>query len=85
VRPRLALSRADFGALFAVGVLDMGANALFAAATRQGLVSLVSVVASLYPVVVIALAHLVLRERTSPLQLAGAGLALGGVAIIVAG
>jgi drug/metabolite transporter (DMT)-like permease len=48
-------------------------------------VSLVSVLASLYPVVVIALAHLVLRERTSPLQLAGAGLALGGVAMIVAG
>jgi drug/metabolite transporter (DMT)-like permease len=85
IRPRLAMSRADFGALFAVGILDMGANALFAAATRQGLVSLVSVLASLYPVVVIALAHLVLRERTSPLQLGGAGLALGGVALIVAG
>ncbi len=85
LRPRVALGRADFGALFAVGVLDMGANALFAVASREGLVSVVSVVASLYPVVVIALAHLVLRERTSPLQLAGAALALGGVALIVGG
>lgn len=85
LRPRLALGRADFGALFAVGTLDMGANALFAAATREGFVSLVSVVSSLYPVVVIALAHIVLRERTSPPQLAGAGLALGGVALIVGG
>lgn len=85
LRPRLALGRGDLAALGAVGVLDMGANALFAVATREGLVSLVSVVASLYPVVVIALAHLVLRERTSPLQLVGAGLALGGVATIVAG
>jgi drug/metabolite transporter (DMT)-like permease len=79
------MGRRDFGSLFAVGVLDMGANALFALATRQGFVSLVSVLASLYPVVVIALAHIVLRERTSPLQLAGAALALGGVAMIVAG
>jgi drug/metabolite transporter (DMT)-like permease len=85
LRPRLALDRADLGALIAVGVMDMGANALFAAATREGLVSVVSVVASLYPVVVIALAHLVLRERTSGLQLGGAGLALAGVAMIVAG
>jgi drug/metabolite transporter (DMT)-like permease len=85
LRPRLALGRADFGALFAVGTLDMGANALFALASREGFVSVVSVVASLYPVVVIALAHLVLRERTSPLQLAGAALALGGVALIVGG
>src|SRR3954454_24223731 len=85
VRPSLTLGRRDFSALFAVGVLDMAANALFALATRQGFVSLVSVLASLYPVVVIALAHIVLRERTSPLQLAGAGLALGGVAMIVAG
>jgi drug/metabolite transporter (DMT)-like permease len=85
VRPKLTLARGDFSVLFAVGVLDMGANALFALATRQGFVSLVSVLASLYPVVVIALAHIVLRERTSPLQLAGAGLALGGVAMIVAG
>lgn len=85
VRPPLTMGRRDFGSLFAVGVLDMGANALFALATRQGFVSLVSVLASLYPVVVIALAHIVLRERTSPLQLAGAALALGGVAMIVAG
>jgi drug/metabolite transporter (DMT)-like permease len=85
LRPRLALGRADFSALFAVGTLDMAANALFAAASREGLVSLVSVLASLYPVVVIALAHIVLKERTSPLQLAGAGLALGGVALIVGG
>jgi drug/metabolite transporter (DMT)-like permease len=85
LRPRLALAPADFGALAAVGVLDMGANALFAVAATEGLVSLVSVLASLYPVVVIGLAHLVLHERTNPLQLTGAGLALGGVALIVAG
>src|SRR3954454_18233 len=85
LRPSLTLGRPDFRALFAVGVLDMGANFLFALASREGFVSLVSVLASLYPVVVIALAHIVLRERTSPLQLAGAGLALAGVAMIVAG
>jgi len=85
LRPRPAPARSVAGRLVAVGVLDMGANGLFAAATREGFVSVVSVLASLYPIVVMALAHLVLRERTSPLQLGGAGLALGGVALIVAG
>lgn len=77
--------RPHWPALVAVGALDMAANALFAAATAHGYVSLVSVVASLYPVGVIALARVVLGERLRAPQLVGAAAALAGVALISAG
>jgi drug/metabolite transporter (DMT)-like permease len=85
VRPRLRYARIDVLALVAVGVLDMVANALFALATSRGYVSLVSVLASLYPVAVIALARIFLGERVAPVQAAGGLIALAGVALISAG
>jgi drug/metabolite transporter (DMT)-like permease len=77
--------RAALPALLAIAVLDTLANVLFAAATREGLLSLVSVAGSLYPVATIVLAHVVLGERLVRLQRAGVGLALGGVVMIAAG
>ena len=50
-------------AIVAVGVCDTGANVLFGLATTRGLVSVVSVLTSLYPAVTVALAAVVLRER----------------------
>jgi drug/metabolite transporter (DMT)-like permease len=85
LRPTLTPSARDTGALLAIGVFDMGANGLFALATNEGLVSVVAVLASLYPVVVIGLAHAVLRERIQPWQWAGVCFALAGVALIAAG
>jgi drug/metabolite transporter (DMT)-like permease len=85
IRPRLALARADLRDLVAIGVLDISANALFAAATTQGLVSVVAVLASLYPVVTVLLARLVLGERVRRLQEAGVVVVLAGVALISAG
>jgi drug/metabolite transporter (DMT)-like permease len=85
LRPSLRLSPPDLAALVAVGTLDMGANALYALATRHGLVSVVAVLSSLYPVVVVALAYAVLKERVLPSQGVGAAAALAGVAMIVAG
>lgn len=85
VRPRLAMTSADAGTLVLVGVFDIGANTLFAAASTEGLVSLVAVLASLYPVVTIALARLVLGERIRATQRAGVAAALAGVALITAG
>jgi drug/metabolite transporter (DMT)-like permease len=84
-RPTLAVGRTHLLGLLVVGVLDMAANALYALAAREGLISVVAVVASLYPVVVVALAHFALGERVRPIQYAGAAAALGGVALIVAG
>ncbi len=84
-RPRLGEARAHLGALVAIGLLDMGANGLYAVAATEGLVSLVAVLASLYPVVTILLARVVLAERVSRPQQLGVLLVLAGVAGIAAG
>lgn len=85
LRPRLPRRPASVAALLLVGVLDMSANALFAAASTRGLVSVVAVLASLYPVVVVVLARIALHERIARTQQAGVVLALAGVALISAG
>jgi drug/metabolite transporter (DMT)-like permease len=85
LRPRLGVGADGGRALFAVGCLDISANTLFAAASTEGLVSIVAVLGSLYPVMVIVLARVVLHERVRRIQQAGAGLALLGVALISAG
>lgn len=72
--------------LAAVGLLDTGGNALFAAsASTHGLLSVASVLASLYPVVTVLLARLVLGERVQRTQDVGVLVALGGVALVTAG
>ena len=83
-RPRVDLPMLESSQLVSIGLLDAGANALYAVATRHGLVSVVAVVASLYPVVVIVLAHLVLNERLRASQAGGVILALAGVSLISA-
>lgn len=67
------------------GILDAGANALYLLASREGLLSVVSVLSSLYPAATILLARIALRERMNRKQLAGIGLALTGVVLIAAG
>ena len=71
--------------LVGVGVFDTTANFLFAYASTRGLLSVVAVLASLYPVVIVALARAVLNERVARPQLAGVTVALAGVALISAG
>ena len=68
--------------LVLVGVFDASANFLFAAASTRGLLSVVAVLASLYPVVIVALARILLRERVARPQLAGVVVALAGVALV---
>ena len=77
--------RASWRLLIAVGVFDTSANLLFGLASKRGLLSVVSVLASLYPVVLVALARVLLHERIAQHQLAGVAVALGGVALISAG
>jgi drug/metabolite transporter (DMT)-like permease len=84
-RPRLARARRDLAVLACIGVADTTGNVLFAAASSQGLVSVVSVLASLYPVVTVALARLYLRERVTRPQEAGAAATLAGVVLVSAG
>jgi drug/metabolite transporter (DMT)-like permease len=84
VRPRNA-RRSDLPALAAIGVLDTGGNVFFAAASRHGLVSVVSILASLYPVATVLLARAVLHERVHRSQELGIVLALAGIVLISAG
>ena len=71
--------------LASIGLLDTGANVAFAIATTGGLLALVAMLGSLFPVVTIALAYVVLGERLGGVQRAGIVLALGGVLLISAG
>jgi drug/metabolite transporter (DMT)-like permease len=83
-RPGFA-PRAQLLPLAAIGVFDTGGNVLFAASSARGIVSVVSVLASLYPVVTVLLARIVLRERVQRSQELGVALALSGVVLVSAG
>ena len=84
VRPSSA-RRADLPVLASIGILDTGGNVFFAAASAKGLVSVVSILASLYPVVTVLLARAVLHERVHRSQELGIVLALVGIVLISAG
>jgi drug/metabolite transporter (DMT)-like permease len=72
----------DLRVLVPIGLLDTGANLLFAVASTKGLLSIVGVLGSVYPVITILLAHFVLHERLRPVQRLGAAGALAGAALI---
>jgi len=84
-RAPLRPAAAGLPALAVVGLLDVSANGLYALATRHGLLSVVSVLGSLYPVITVLLARLVLHERVGRTQEAGIVTVLAGVALIAAG
>jgi len=79
VRPR------DLPTLGAIGLLDGGANLAYAVATTAGLLSLVSVLASLYPAVTVLLARGFHHERMTRVQDTGVVAAIVGVALVAAG
>ena len=85
LRPRPPADLRDAAPAILVGALDTTANILIALATTLGLVSLVGVLGSLYPVTTIALARLVLGERIARGHQVGAATALAGVVLIAAG
>jgi drug/metabolite transporter (DMT)-like permease len=71
--------------LILCGLADASANALFLLATQQGLLSLVAVLASLYPASTVVLATTTTHERLARPQVVGVGLALTAVVAITAG
>ncbi|GAB4078580.1 EamA family transporter [Nostocoides australiense] len=76
---------ADAPVLVFVGLADLTANILFGLASSKGMVSVASVLGSLYPVITAALAYAVLHERLRPVQIAGAAATVAGVVLIAAG
>ena len=88
----VAAGRSGFGVrprqmplLLGIGVLDTVATGLFAIATTLGYLSVVSVIAALFPLGTIALARLALGERIQPQQSVGVAAALSGVALVALG
>jgi drug/metabolite transporter (DMT)-like permease len=67
------------------GLLLVTGTAAYGIATTKGLVSIVAVLATLSPVVTVALAVLLLHERLIGRQRAGVVIALAGVVLLAAG
>ena len=84
-RPPLRLTRWKLLIVLGVGLGDTLGNVLFAAAAKSGgLVSLTSVLASLYPIVTVLLAAIVLHERIARTQRIGVALTFAGIVLIAA-
>ncbi|MGH8889157.1 MAG: EamA family transporter [Acidothermaceae bacterium] len=73
------------GVIAVVGWSDAGANGLYGLASRHGLVSIVAVLASLYPAVTVLLARIFDDERMRRIQAVGVVVALCGVVLLAAG
>ena len=84
-RPTMPSGLGDAAPLLLIGTIDFAATAFFALATEHGLLSIVSVVGSLYPAVTVVLARVVLAERVSRSQELGVIATLAGVVAISAG
>ena len=81
----LHVRRDDARIILAIGCFDVAANGTYAVASRSSLVSVASVLASLYPVVTALLAYRVLGERLRRVQVVGVGVSLVGVALLAGG
>jgi drug/metabolite transporter (DMT)-like permease len=66
----------------AAGALDVAANLLYLLAVRQGLLSVVAILTSLYPVSTVVLARVVLKERFANVQRVGMALAVVAVVLL---
>jgi drug/metabolite transporter (DMT)-like permease len=84
-RAGVGVPRRDLALVASVGIGDTLGNFLFAAASGRGLVSVTSVLASLYPIVTVILARFVLKEQVDRTQRLGIAGTLAGVALISAG
>lgn len=67
----------------ACGAMDMIANGLYLAAVREGQLSLVATLASLYPASTVLLARVVLGERLGGWQQVGVAAAVAAIVLIV--
>jgi uncharacterized membrane protein len=76
------LPRASLRTVLAAGMLDVLANALYLLAVREGMLSIVATLSSLYPASTVLLAYLLLGERLRWVQIAGLGVATVAVVMI---
>jgi drug/metabolite transporter (DMT)-like permease len=84
-RPSVAMRRADVPVIIGIGLLIIAGDSMYATASTHGLLSVVAVLSTLYPVVTIALARAVIGERIERQQSVGIGMCVGGVVAMSAG
>lgn len=77
--------RSFWPTLAVIAVLDVGGTVLFSVSTTKGLISIVAAVIAFVPVFVALLARVFLHEHLVRVQIAGAAIAIAGVALISAG
>lgn len=78
----LGIAPANLAVTCGAGIADMTANVLFLLATRTGLLSLVSIVTSLYPAPTVVLGRIVFKEAIPPTRAIGLVLAITGIILI---
>ncbi len=83
-KPWLPRDRDSWGGTL-VGALAAGATVLFLFASQAGLLTVASVLSSLYPSFTVLMAATILRERVHRAQGIGLVLAIGAVALVAAG
>lgn len=83
-RERWTIPAVAIAPAVACGALDMMANGLYLVAVRQGQLSLVATLASLYPASTVVLARVVLGERLGRWQQVGVVTAVAAIVLIVA-
>ncbi len=83
-RPRVKVAPSARGLQLCVfgGLLDAAANALYFVASRDGMLSVVAVLASMYPASTLLLARVCVKERMSRRRIGGMTVALAAVAAV---
>lgn len=79
------LVKRDIPMLATIGAGDAGANVLYTFAASLGLLSVVSVLGSLYPIVTVLLAWWIHKERLMRIQYIGIAITFNGVALLALG
>jgi drug/metabolite transporter (DMT)-like permease len=85
VRNLGGLVKRDIPMLATIGASDAGANVLYTFAASLGLLSVVSVLGSLYPIVTVLLAWWIHKERLLRIQYVGIVITFNGVALLALG
>jgi uncharacterized membrane protein len=81
-KPKDSFPKILIGMIAISAVLDVSANLFFLIGTREGVLAVVAVVTSLYPIGTVALARIVLKEKLANLQWIGVGLAVFGCVLL---
>lgn len=81
LRQRWRVQRPLWPAMLGIGLVDMLATASYLAALAVGPLAIAAILTSLYPVVTVILAALVLRERITPVH--AVGILAAGLAVVL--